>query len=343
MTVAPARSCLQNNCPIATEGECLEGFENGLGCPNLQMNVDASAGDSADQSLDRGDGVNEDEDDAVLSRPQTLVNIRGDAALTLPEAEELASAAPSRVILVAGEFESGKTTLAVQIYAQFLRGPFADCIFGGSRTLRAFDVFQQPSRASSGRERSTTRATREEGMRLLHLRLLRQGRVQNLFISDVRGEYFENVIDGAGADAEIPLAARADLCVLVIDGRTLSDLATRQNAMSRARLLLGGLTEPGGIQSPCRLILAVTKSDLLDEETSKWVKEQLHKLRTRGEERGVHTSTTLVAARPDDIGQAQGLEQLFDRMLPAPEPFIQPQFDAAPKDRVFWNLPKVLS
>jgi hypothetical protein len=254
--------CSQLECPIATEGNCLEGFEEGRGCPNLQTRLvpadaepgtpDTTTGSDASEP-DQAESPDEDDEayaaDALIRRNlQNMVLIGGDDSLTLAEADEIAAHSACRVVLIAGEFESGKTTLAIQLYAQFLQGTFAGADFGGSRTLRAFDARHHTSRAASGRAASTTNATRDEGMRLLHLKLRRSGRIHNILLSDVRGEYFENIVNGSKPAADIKLAARADLCLIGIDGASLALPAERQRAISRARLLIGGLTELGGLR-----------------------------------------------------------------------------------------------
>lgn len=270
------------------------------------------------------------------------MTIGGDTALTLAEADEIAARAPCRVVLVAGEFESGKTTLVVELYAQFLDGPFAGASFGGSRTLRALDSRHHPARAMSGGTVPTTVATRDENMRVLHLRLRRHGRVHDLLLSDVRGEYFENIIDGAAAASEVPLAARADLCLLAIDGQLVAVPEERQRAITRARLLLGGLAEDGGLRAGAKTVIVVTKRDLLGTSARQWATDQLAQLRDWAVNRGLDASTAMIAARPEGA-RAEALDEILDAILPMPPAKSRPVSMPQPGDREFWNQPEDLA
>jgi len=339
--VTETLSCNQVGCPIASDGRCLEGFPHGIGCPNAHplAVVAAAAGDGEDD-LDGGE-YEEEEEGGGGYEEETGVDLGGDAALTLKQADLLAAHQPCRVVLVAGEFESGKTTLVAEFYARFLEGPFEDAIFGGSQTLRALDVRLHPAREASGETKPTTDRTADSDMRLLHLRVRREGALHNLLLSDVRGEFFENVVDGAPVEEEVPLAARADVCVLAVDGAAVAQPGERQVAFTRAKLLLGGLVQEGGLSTSTPVLVVVTKADLLEGPARQWAEHRLTQLCDWALKQGVQAVPLFVSARPDTGTAREGLGLLFAGLLPSPPTTRPSARDPEPGDRQFWNQPEV--
>ena len=278
-------SCDLEDCPISTEGRCLEGFENGADCPHL---VTAN-GDSDDQQVEAGDEAD------------TWVHLGGDDSLSTLEADQLAGEYGATVVLVAGEYESGKTTLLVELYGRFLIGPFCGLKFAGTRTLDAFDKRHFPTRYDSGWQAPTSEHTSDEDMRVLHLRLWNGARHRVLMPTDIKGEFFERVIDGRDVQEEVPIAHRADKTLVLIDGASISDTSRRQQAMQRARLLIGGLTEEGGLQGGRPLAIVLAKQDLLDSESQSWFDENVSALVEQAQNRGAGPVDVIqIAARPDD-------------------------------------------
>lgn len=336
--------CEQAGCPLVTEGQCLEGFTEVDACPHTRPASEVDDTDDVDRCdvKDADTGGDDDADEDNPAADSRWVFLGGDAPLSVQEADQLAAHAPCRVVLVAGEFESGKTTLVVELYAQFLQGSFGGAHFGGSRTLRALDKRHHPAREKSGHVTPKTERTADEDMRLLHLRLRRHGRLQDLLLSDVKGEFFENIVDGAGVAREVPLATRADLCLLMVDGASVANTIHRQSAVTRARLLLGGLCESDGLRPGTTIAIVLTKIDLIAPADRPWAEAQLTELRQWALGRGFDATALCVAARPPD-GPPEGLELLLDYFLPPPRPRKVAVPPAEPCDRQFWNQPEMPS
>ena len=347
MTVALSLLCSQASCPLNEDGTCLDGFDDPSECPNVGGPVSDNSASSAlsddlsDLEFDRN-GVDTDEADLpheTLSVSPTSY-IGGDQALSLTAANDIAAMAPSTVVLVAGDFASGKTTLVVELWAQFLDGPVADWNFAGSRPLVALDRRHQPSRVSSGRAEATTERTRDDDMRLLHLELADDaGSYRNLLLSDVKGEFFGDLIAGRSVDEAVPLAKRADLCVLVIDGSKASDTAARSECVWRSRLLLGALTEDGGLVGGTRLLIAVSKSDLLAEPEKSSLQALISPVLTFAEGRGLRPEIVFISARPEKAeDEPQGLQFVLKWMTR--EDRIGSSTDLEPRvnaERFFWK------
>ena len=271
--------------------------------------------------------------------PDWVVLDNGDASLDLTDASRVAAEIGAIVILLAGAHDAGKTTLLVELYAQFLDGPCRNLRFAGSKTLDALDYRQFASRLGSGNEVPNTERTGETDMRLLHLRLSDQkGNHKALMPSDLKGELFEDLIAGVDSvDSIIPLARRADRTIVLVDGERIADPALRQSATLRVRQLIGALTESGGLCLYNPLLIALSKKDLLDETSVAWWDVEAQGLVEHARRRGLTNVERMeVAARPANHTAPIGLVDLLEWMwasidrLPVTAPKVAP-----PSDRVF--------
>lgn len=256
------------------------------------------------------DDASPPDDDIVLDA--------GYQALRLVDASAVAADIDAAMILIAGPQDAGKTTLLVQIYAQFLHGPFTDFRFAGSATLDAFDRRHYLARVSSGRSTADTERTEDEDLRVLHLRLANGvGAHQALLLSDIKGEVFEDLLLGNGvADGLVQLAQRADKVALVIDGERIAELATRQGAVFQARQLIGALSEPGRVRAESPMQIILLKRDLLNDEQLAWFEAESAKLQQFATSRGLIAVTgAAISARPKDHGLPVGLEDLLHWMV----------------------------
>ncbi|MBF4563128.1 GTPase domain-containing protein [Microbacterium sp. VKM Ac-2870] len=320
MTIVTPLACSQTACPLRDDGTCLDGFTDPTECPNILHASDDVAGDSSgidedltslDFSLDEG-LENDFEPGDAAAAPTSYIG--GDEALSMSEAGDVTASRPSAVILVAGDYASGKTTLVVELWAQFLDGSFNGWDFAGSRTLSAFDRRHLPARLSSGRTEATTERTQDDDMRLLHLELAAgPSRRASLLFSDVKGEFFGDLVDGQPVAESVPLAKRADLCVLVIDGEHLKQPADRAGSLWRSRLMLGALTEAGGLLPGTPLLITISKSDLLSRSARDEVEAAVEPLRRFASDRNLVPEIAFISARPDDAQDApRGLESVLE-------------------------------
>ena len=269
-----------------------------------------------------------------------MIPLGGGESLDLAEAHEIAAEYGAELILLAGEFESGKTTLLVELYSKFLAGPIEGWLFAGSKTLIALDKRHFPTRYASGNAAATTERTQPEHEGLIHLRLVKGERTISLFLTDLRGERFEHVRDGAPASDEVPYVARANQTLVLVDGEKIRDLALRQSAIHNARLLIGGLTETGGLARGRPMAIVLTKRDLVNAEGRDWFTQQAGSLADFASERGAATSVMTIAARPasapDDPECLEGVVRWLTEEVPRAIPSVESA--PLPTDRHFWRL-----
>lgn len=324
--------CAVTDCPFNDGGACLEAFEDPTDCPNTSENPP----DEVDtQEID--DDLDESGIEGIQVFEPGFVSFESGESLGLSQANDLRAERQSRFVLLAGEVKAGKSTLLIELFAKFLKGPYEGWDFAGSRTLGAFDRAHAPARESSGRGTPDTARTSDEGMRFLHLRLGRRERI-DLLLSELSGERFKGLIDGASVRDQVPIADVAERCLLLVDGNLMSAASTRSRVFARARRLVGALTEPGGLRKGTPVLVLATKSDLWDPMSTDFVRADADALVDFARERGLDASWEAIAARPiADNTTEMGMPGVLSWMLESEEPDVPAP--AAPQSlgRRFWQ------
>ena len=246
-----ARSCSQPGCSYGTSERCLEGFDPPSSCPYLVSN-DAQP-------------------DEVETYPaQDLVDLPSGEALTERQAEEVAREDLAKVIIIAGPFNGGKTTILTSLFEAFQEAPFANFQFRGSRTLFGFERRCHLGRKESGAdEADTTHTSLREGVVFLHLALAKiEGERlthANLLLSDVSGELFRRLRDSTAVAKEFDALKRADHLCIVVDGEKIVSQSERQIARNDSRSILRSMIESGNLSFDCVIDVIFTKWDLVIE------------------------------------------------------------------------------
>lgn len=160
--------------------------------------------------------------------------------LSLSEAADLAREISTRVIVLAGEVECGKTTILTSLYESFRTGPVAAYRFAGSVTLPAFEKRCHFARMESRRTIPTTDRTRQVETRLLHLRVRPAGDSSpyHILFTDVSGEVFRQARDYEKEITKLSVLKRADHLAILVDGAKVLDIRTRDAAVANARSFL---------------------------------------------------------------------------------------------------------
>jgi hypothetical protein len=198
------------------------------------------------------------------------VGLPSGEALTERQAAELAREDLSKVIIIAGPFNSGKTTILTSLFEAFQEAPFGNYQFRGSRTLFGFERRCHLGRTESGNEdANTTHTSLREGIVFLHLALaaIEQGELQhsNLLLSDVSGELFRRLRDSSAVAKEFSALTRADHLCIVVDGEKISAREGRHVARNDSRSILRSVIESGHLASECVIDIAFTKWDIVVE------------------------------------------------------------------------------
>jgi hypothetical protein len=241
-------------------------------------------------------------------------------ALVPEEANAIVASGCARTILLAGEAESGKTTLLAAVFEQYLKGPYAGLRFRESRTLAALEERCFLARVASGRSKSTTkRTTLTDEPRIIHLQLQSQGdrRNHDLLAVDIAGERFTAARNNNDAWAEISVLKTVDRIVFLLDGARIADPKTRQETISATRQLVRSALEAGVASSEIADV-AVTKWDLVVGAGDAAVKAAETALERFGDvldrDAGSFIKTS-ARSEVDEVDAGFGLEALLQRWL----------------------------
>jgi hypothetical protein len=316
MSQGVGHRCKLPECTVATTDKCFEGLEL-IDCPNYlgaETEVAATADASeSEEAVDTDEQPNEAE----------MVDLPSGLDFTPVTASRITRARLTRVIVIAGDQDSGKTTLVSSLFDRFQEGPFAGYLFAGCHTLPGLERRCFPSRIASERMHpDTIRTPRGDGQSLLHLRLRVEDLsrpIQDLLLSDISGEFFRDACDSTEGCQQLKVLRRADHLVLCLDGEKLANIGQRHEAFNTGKLLLRSTLDAGMIGLHTFVDILFTKRDLLGPLEGSSALDYLNKIRQGLSDEFASRLGRLrffeVAARPTVEGfpLAYGL----DRILPA--------------------------
>jgi len=190
--------------------------------------------------------------------------------LTVEDADELLRWREASIIAIVGERNGGKTTLVVELYERFLRGPFAGTLFSHSLSVLGFERKSFQSRAESGAEKpDTPRTSTQDGLRFFHLAVSDEHlRRTDLLISERAGETYREVRDRPAGARDIVEVCKARTVVFILDGERVANPRQRAEAIASIRHLARAFTESNAISSHCEIQAVTTKWDLLRTDAS---------------------------------------------------------------------------
>ncbi len=257
--------------------------------------------------------------DASEEMADKLINLPPGTDLTVEMGARTTSASLTRLIFVAGEAESGKTTLLAAVYEKFSEAPFADLLFAGSTTLVGWERRCHLARIASGAERPDTERTLGLGQRLLHLRVRNitlEQPIQDLLFADLSGEVFKLIRDSTPECQQLGILRRADHFVLLLDGRKLAALGTRHEALNNGMALLRSCVDAGMIGRYSFVDAIFSKYDLLADagaDTSSFLTHATETIRARFGAKLGRLRFHNIAARPESpvIEYAFGIPALL--------------------------------
>lgn len=247
--------------------------------------------------------------------------------LTSHGALPITRASRTRVVVLAGDQESGKTTLLACIYEMFRDGPFAGMLFAGSSTLPGFEVRCHEARVESHRRTPDTyRTIRSGSLEYLHLQLrdceCNQPKIDFLF-SDITGEFFEEACESSDQCRVLVDISRADHFALLLDGEKLVDSRLRHNVMRSADQFLRRCLQEGLIDGGTRIDVLFAKWDVVPLSESSQRKldfeaNVVSKLKDSVRDSVASLRFHHISARPNPtsgLNEAFGVEALLQRWL----------------------------
>lgn len=276
--------------------------------------------------------------DAEHAAEEAMVPLPMGRGLTLEDIYPISTCEQTRFCVFAGETGSGKTTLLTSIYHQFLRSTDAfPCLFAGSQTLMSFEERAYYLRITSNRSDAAMKRTpRLSDDSILHLRLKHPDQLQavNLLFSDLSGENFEAIIgDVDAAKEEFSYIFRiARRTVLLLDGAKLINVQQRQETIQRMIHLIRTLWDGCLIREASKLILVVSKYDLILAKHDDDLIKKIDKISDIVQRRlsGIPSQFSFhrIAAFADnneDVESGYGIPELLTELLETPKGRLRPK------------------
>jgi hypothetical protein len=246
---APVVQCANPDCKIASGGRCVEGFPDGVGCPQFGKIL-----------------VIEQTADAVPPKTTTPgLRLPHAEALSEKEAESALRQKPCNVITLVGPQDSGKTSLIAGVYDLLQQGPVGGYGFAGSSTMHAFERACHDSRRESQRDTPHQERTERGEVLFFHLDLVGSDCAgkRAALLGNRAGEEYMN----AQNEPELVLGyselKRSDTMTVLADGAKLLDAGERHQVRSLVRLTLRAFLEMGVTRPWQRLALVLTKLDAI--------------------------------------------------------------------------------
>lgn len=276
--------------------------------------------DELDEDLD----VFEQSPEEVSQSLNPLRELPQAALLSVDDADALLRWRRASIVAIIGERNGGKTTLVSEIYAQFLKGRFADLMFSHSLSLMGFEEKSFQSRSESGLETpDTPRTSAQERLSFFHLQvadLLSNLKKHDLLISERAGETYKDIRDKPELASDLLEITKCQIIVLIIDGERACNPRERAEVFASIRNIARALIESECIQVEARIQLVTTKFDLLQGDSNPKALEALvdfeESIRKIIDNR-YHLSTHRVAARDPKrrMNPAHGVAELLRSWL----------------------------
>jgi hypothetical protein len=266
--------CKDANCTFSLTKVCVRGNPPDE-CPHRPLLTEGELADDEDERGQTDPDGDESSSDvarllevggAVLDAPTELPTLPPSRTLDLDQANAMMEARQTCMIGIVGLPGAGKTACLVSAYLLLAKGEFEGFSFADSATLRAFEEIARGSRMwvkGNPPEQITAHTTltddREAGF--LHLRLRRDsdGRLFDVLLPDLPGEWSKELIDLDNV-ARLAFLKSSSAIWFMVDGRQFANDETVAYARYRASLLIERLAGLLGEHRP-RILLVPTWQD----------------------------------------------------------------------------------
>lgn len=315
--------CGNPDCEVAETGECFEGVKPPESCS--YYNQDVVQPPKADK-----------ESEGLSSEAHQGAILFSGEALSTEEADAFIRKKSATFVAVVGDTGIGKTTLISSLYGQFLKGPFANCIFSGSDSLIGFERICHRSRLDSEMlVPDTTRTSLQEDLKFYHLAITDAGQERiELLISDRAGEVYKSARSDTSELDSLVEIKKADFTVLLLDGESLVDQEKRTGAFQSVKKTLRAMLDGSLLTDNDNVQIVISKSDVIEkyaqkDELLRQIEAFCDGLSEKYSERLGSLDFSHVSARDPEgkIPTGSGLETLFSKWIKPRKMTWQPASD----------------
>ncbi len=325
-------TCSNQNCTVQTTGKCLLSIPNPSNCANFRY---VSVQPSEPENMTAEEGLPNEVARGVEESPSALAPFTGRTfgwgnELGTSDASQLMQARYAHLIGVLGSADAGKTCFLSSLYLmasnRLLPKPYR---FAGCLSFQAFEdrarglrEWEDGTLANQIVDHTFLADARQPSLLHLAIRESSGDRTRyDLLLTDLPGEWTDNLIDSASNASSFAFLQRADGIVLVIDGtRLLSN--ERHLELQNMRNFCERLAEDVRIDLSTPIVVLVSKADEIHLELPPLALE----LEEFIKELGFPVTTTLCAAisrTPDKVPSGTGV---FDAIRAIIAPSAETRF-----------------
>ncbi|MBE9583657.1 GTPase domain-containing protein [Mucilaginibacter sp. JRF] len=314
-------SCDEEGCKVAINGKCINNLPLDT-CPHY--NFDEPNSNELNSQTIESDVTNETElppiDKVVNKFLEDVVDVYSGKALELYDVNQISLSGVTKLIMLAGMPDAGKTTLILSLMHLFQTQPFfSDFIFAGSKTLLDFEEKAHPSKIDSDNDEPETNRTPDIPPQFLHIKLqnTKSLKTSNVLFTDISGEKFRAIKDSTETAKKFKLALRADSFVLFFDTKRVTSFEERASSKTSALGILRSLTEAQTLLPHTKIQIVFSRWDLFSNDEDEALHNEFISLLKNDIEKLLKSNYNLsyfeVAARPS-LGEYEfgyGIEDLL--------------------------------
>lgn len=252
-------TCSKPECTVRETGICFLSQPDPKACPN----VVAEDGTSASTTVPTGARV------AVPVAGSAARTFHSGLELGVADSAELMRGRYAHVIGIVGSYDAGKTCFLLSLYLLAANGLLSPKYsFAGSATLEGFEqrahrVRRWNKGALPAQLADHTILADARQAAFLHLALRNSdGERSDLLLTDLPGEWSNDLVDRAATADRWRFLRRADGVILVIDGPLFMG-PQRHSELQRAKHLLSRLVGSVGLDKSLPVVVLVSKCDLI--------------------------------------------------------------------------------
>lgn len=253
---------------------------------------------------------------AVLGRPAEMPRLPSSLTMGLEDAKSLMTNRHTTMVGILGLPDSGKTACLVSAYLLLARGGFEGYEYADSSTLMALEQISRGSRQwtegdEPGQLTVHTELSDDRQAGFLHLRLRRNndGRLFDLLMPDLPGEWSKALIDKSDGD-RFSFLGSASVIWIMVDGRTFADPKKKRYAIYRAETLVERLSVILPTPRP-RIILVPSWHDIGDFPADAYAS-----ICAEGKKLGMEIAIAPIASFSfGEVPPGSGIASLIDKTL----------------------------
>lgn len=216
------------------------------------------------------DGIVSIEKQNSIEADEKYIDMLSGEALSIQDTYSVMAKEKTRLIVVIGPSESGKTTLETALYQMFQNGQLENYYFAGSKTLQGYEERAFLTRINSGRTKpDTPRTSTGIQEQFLHIKVynVEEETCYNLLFADIAGEDYSNCI--ANSDEmkrQFPYFKNADFFVALLDGNQIRDKAKRHSIPENLKQMFRTVVDADLCKDGSVLQIVTSKYDLIDAD-----------------------------------------------------------------------------